>query len=98
MDFGAILPIISSEMTKNDQMSIKTGEKSTEKAGQAFEAMFYNNILSSMTKSITNVEKDKVSKMQEDWTWALMIQTMSTEMAKENHLNIGELLETQGSK
>lgn len=92
MDFGSIMPVLSSEIVNNDTNSINNVKNSPEKAGQAFEALFYQQILSAMTKSIGDSEENKVNQMQHEWSWALLVQNIATEMAKENHLNIGELL------
>lgn len=98
MEFGALAPIILEKIAKNDQYQLKNDKNSAEKVGKDFEAMFYHTILSTMTKSITNNQKNRVNQMQEDWAWALMIQTVSQEMAGENHLKIGEMIEHQNER
>lgn len=98
MDFSSIAPIIAEKHTENSNITQKGEKMSAESAGKAFEAMFYQTVLSTMTKSITNTSKNQSNQMQEDWSWSLLTQTISQQMAEENHLKIGQMLDSQISK
>ncbi len=98
MDIGALMPVIASEMNKNDQLSSPGSSQDPQKVGQQFEAVFYNLMLSGMHDSAAGLNKDKVNHTQEDWAWAMMVQKLSNELAKENHLKIGDIIEASQPK
>lgn len=92
MDISALMPVIASQMNKNNQLSSPSAANDPQKVGQQFEALFYNLILSGMHESAANLNKDKMNSTQEDWAWTMMVQQLSNELARENNLKIGDII------
>jgi Rod binding domain-containing protein len=63
--------------------------------GAAFESMFLQKFLSAMNEGARamGAEKSSMSKMQEDWAWNLLAQTVAGKLAETDGLGLNQQLQ-----